>query len=105
MIANRLNAIITLMALTQAGTLGHASGSCLQDVANTPPNAMGPLSCNANDVSLATATNVSIIQNECTADRSGTLTFQATFEIVSNATTRYDVGIYFATDGDPNGNG
>jgi hypothetical protein len=33
------------------------------------------------------------------------VTFTATFEVVLNAKERHDIGIYFVTDGDPNGDG
>lgn len=73
------------------------------------------LTCTANDVRVARATNVDVISGGechtengvkvCTCTQGGNVTFSADYEVVLTAQTRYDVGIYFATDGDPNGDG
>jgi hypothetical protein len=74
------------------------------------------LNCTANDVRVARATNIDIIsggechldqngQKVCTCNLGGNVTFSADYEVVLTAQTRYDVGIYFATDGDPNNDG
>jgi len=73
------------------------SDACMQDIAGFG------LVCTANDVSLARATNITITHAcEYPGD---TVTFMATFETVLTAQARHDIGIYFATDGDPNHDG
>jgi hypothetical protein len=73
------------------------------------------LNCTANDVRVARATNIDIISGGechdesgvkvCTCNQFGNVTFSADYEVVLTAQTRYDIGIYFAVDGDPNGDG
>ena len=71
------------------------------------------LTCTANDVSVARATNISISSGGsctgnppvCTCNQGGAVTFSADYEVVLTAQTRYDIGIYFSTDGDSNGDG
>ena len=63
----------------------------------------GTLNCNANDVQIARATNI-VITDPCSFP-GDSVTFNATFQVVLTAQTRYDIGLYFATDGDPNRNG
>ncbi|MFO7696441.1 MAG: hypothetical protein R6X16_04705 [Anaerolineae bacterium] len=71
---------------------------CMQDVAGFS------LVCSANDVRLSRAMEPILISDPC--DFPGdTVTFMATFETVLTAQARHDIGIYFATDGDPNGDG
>src|SRR5262249_32553230 len=59
------------------------------------------LNCTANDVSVAKATSVSTQQ--CTEGEHFALT--ATFQVNTTATTRYDVGLYFDVNGDPEKDG
>jgi hypothetical protein len=65
------------------------------------------LTCTANDVRVARATNISIASggqcdaNGCSCIQGGQVTFTADYEIALSATARYDIGVYFATDGDP----
>jgi hypothetical protein len=70
------------------------------------------LTCTANDVSVARATNISIsaggscdATGKCTCNQGGNVTFTADYEVVLTAQARYDIGIYFGADGDPNGDG
>jgi uncharacterized repeat protein (TIGR01451 family) len=66
---------------------------CMQDVAGFD------LNCTANDVAIASATNISITDPcEYPGD---SVTFTADFEIVTTAVERHDIGIYFSIDGDP----
>ncbi|MDH3458587.1 MAG: hypothetical protein OER90_17235, partial [Gemmatimonadota bacterium] len=61
------------------------------------------LNCTANDVSLATVTNL-VIDDPC--DFPGDLaTFTATFETVLTAQARHDIGIFFDVAADPEGDG
>jgi hypothetical protein len=73
------------------------------------------LTCTANDVSVARATNIDITAGGechledgvkvCTCNKGGNVTFTADYEVVLTAQARFDVGIYFAADGDPNNDG
>ena len=82
----------------QAYAQMQVDNGCMEELAGSG------LTCAANDVSIATATNIEILDDGC-ADPNDTVTFRATFTVQSTANERYDIGIYFATDGDPNGNG
>lgn len=63
------------------------------------------LTCTANDVTVTTATIVSVDGVPVTADHPATCTLHGTFSFVAQFTvpltaqTRYDVGLYFSTDG------
>jgi hypothetical protein len=73
------------------------------------------LTCTANDVRVATATNIDITSGgscsvvngvkTCTCNQGGNVTFAADYEVLLTAQARYDIGIYFGVDGDPNGDG
>lgn len=83
-----------------------SNNTCMQDVWAQHGNTQ-TLNCTANDVRIATATNVRNVQGEpltqCIAG--STFSFIADFKVVLTAQTRFDVGLYFATDGDPNSDG
>jgi hypothetical protein len=71
---------------------------CMQEVAGFN------LNCTANDVRLASATNITIHDaDEGCAFLGDTVTFTADFEVELTAQARHDIGIYFSKDGDPNG--
>jgi hypothetical protein len=65
------------------------------------------LNCTANDTKLAVVKVVNgvpqISPTECTKDEVFSLT--GTFLLQTNASERYDIGITFSSDGDPNGDG
>jgi Domain of unknown function DUF11 len=65
------------------------------------------LVCTANDIQVAFADNVRDTSGkpltQCTDGQ--TFSFIADFHVTTTASTRYDIGLYFATDGDPNGDG
>lgn len=65
------------------------------------------LNCTANDVSVAFADNIRGIDGQPLAQCiDGTrFSFVADFHVKLTAQTRFDVGMYFATDGDPNHDG
>jgi hypothetical protein len=73
------------------------------------------LNCTANDVRVAEVTNIDIISGgsctgsganrTCTCSEGGTVTFAADYKVELTAQTRYDIGIYFGTDGDSNNDG
>ena len=62
------------------------------------------LNCTANDVMLFDLYNITILDNGCKSEED-TVTFSADFEVTLTAQARYDLGIWFAEDGDPNGDG
>jgi len=59
------------------------------------------LNCTANDVSIAAVNNIQILDDGCTSP-GDTVTFNATWEVKSQANERYDVGLYFASQGQNN---
>jgi hypothetical protein len=86
--------------------------TCIQEVWKAHGNNQN-LQCTAQDVTLSSATNINVITGgscdpvtgECSCDAGGTVTFTADFQMDLTADTRYDVGFYLATDGDPNNDG
>jgi uncharacterized repeat protein (TIGR01451 family) len=81
-----------------------ANTKCMQERAGFA------LNCTANDVSVAGVAKKSDgsydinITDPCSRVNDS-VTFTATFDVVLTAQARHDIGIYFATDGDPNGDG
>ena len=75
--------------------------TCIQDKAGKS------LVCTANDVRIAGAENVRDLQGGPleTCINGQTFSFIADFRVLTGATARYDVGLFFATDGDPNHDG
>jgi len=78
---------------------GTVQNGCIQDTAGFN------LNCTSNDVSVAGVARdasgdplLEILDNGC-AYPGDTVDFSATFDVVLNAQARYDIGIYFATDG------
>ena len=65
------------------------------------------MACTANDVRLTFADNVrstsGVPLTQCVSGER--FSFIADFHVQTIAKTRYDIGLYFATDGDPNGDG
>ena len=92
---------------TRADGAGNADtvleAGCMLDVYNAFGQG-GGLNCTANDVSLATATNIVILDDGC-AFPGDTVEFTADFQVEVTAGSRNDVGIYISLDGDPNGDG
>src|SRR5262245_11292179 len=62
------------------------------------------LVCTANDIQVAFADNIRDTSGnplgQCLSGE--TFSFIADFHVTTTATARYDIGLYFATDGDPN---
>lgn len=71
---------------------------CMADIAGFAVN------CNANDIEIASVTSITILDDGC-AYPGDTVTFTADYLVQLNAQTRYDAALYFARDGDPNGDG
>lgn len=67
------------------------------------------LTCTANDVVVAKVTNIRDTASGEPIDscfQGSTLNFTADFDVqVSGGVTRFDIGLYFSTDGDPNKDG
>ena len=82
---------------------GSTTNGCMEDVYNEYGNANG-LGCNTNDIQVASVTDINIVDDGC-AYVGDTVTFDFTAQIVLTAQARHDIGIYFAIDGDPNGDG
>ena len=98
-----LSASIQPALADDSGNTDIVINGCMEDVYN----AFGPgggLNCTANDVSLARATNIVILDDGC-AFPGNTVTFIADFQVEVTSDASNDVGIYFALDGDPNGDG
>jgi hypothetical protein len=62
------------------------------------------LGCTANDVKIVAARNIIILDDGCKYP-GDTVRFSANFQVESTATTRFDVGLWFAVDGDQNNDG
>ena len=62
------------------------------------------LNCTANDVLLASVTNFEILDDGCISPED-TVYFKADYMVELTTQERYDIGLYFATDGDPNSDG
>jgi hypothetical protein len=94
------------------GPQAASAQSCINEVWQAHNNKQN-VTCTANDVTLSSATNIQISTGgDCNAATgicrcfSGQpLTFSADFQMDLTADTRYDVGFYLATDGDPNSDG
>jgi len=67
-------------------------GSCVQDAVDFG------LNCTANDVSIANVTDVNILDDGCQFP-GDTVSFTATWNVQSTATERYNIGLYFAGEG------
>src|SRR6266568_1721405 len=102
----QMSVLIVVMALGLAVRTASATPTCMQDAWKEHGNTQS-LTCTANDVKIAYADNIRGTDgkalSKCT--KGTTFSFIADFHIVLNAQTRYDIGLYFATDGDPNHNG
>jgi hypothetical protein len=77
------------------------AANCMQE------NAGFSLVCTANDVRIAEASNILDLQGHplTTCIAGETISFTGDFKVLLGAQARYDIGLYFATDGDPNHNG
>jgi hypothetical protein len=83
------------------------AGTCMEDNWHQAGNKQG-LQCTANDVSIAKASNIRdpITKQPITVCNAGQpLSFLADFTVQLTSQTRFDIGLYFAIDGDPNGDG
>jgi hypothetical protein len=79
--------------------VGTNSSTCMQDASGRKQT------CTANDIRLAAAENITIDAGGCKGNPTDTVTFSADFLIELTAQERYDIGVWFATDGDVSLNG
>lgn len=92
------------LAVTQVEASGLSAEVCIQDNWQAHGNKQN-LTCSANDVRVARATNICVHDgmSGCLAESTCTeglnVTFTADFEVELTAQDRYDIGVYFATDG------
>lgn len=88
------------------GVQATLAANCIQDQWKAAGNNQ-KLTCTANDVRVAAASNIRNLAGEpldtCTAG--STFSFIADFDVVLGAQERFDIGLYFATDGDQGGAG
>lgn len=107
MAGSRLKLTISVVAVI-VGSLSHSAfaQSCIDDVWKAHGNTQS-LTCTANDVKVASARNIKGLDgqplSQCVSGQ--VFSFLADFTVQLNAQARYDVGLYFATDGDPNKTG
>lgn len=97
--------LVALFAGASVALAGTITDGCMQDIAGFS------LNCTANDVKIAGVADVDgvpgpdiIILDDGCKYPGDTVDFTATFELETE-TERHDIGIYFATDGDPNNDG
>lgn len=92
------NTIIATTAFTDSASVTTTlSGvACMAD----QPGQTG-LTCTANDISIATVSGITIIGHGCRFP-GDTIDFTANWQIQSNANNRYNVGLWFATNGQTN---
>lgn len=91
---------------TSAAARAASTGTCMQDVWQQHGNTQA-LGCSANDVSVARAVNIRGVDGQplgqCISGQ--TFSFVADFDVRLTSTQRFDIGLYFATDGDSNHDG
>lgn len=100
-----IRAVFALVAAAVTATPAFATGTCVQDEYNSFNGTNKTLSCTANDVSLATASNVVVFQgglndgsNKCIAG--SPFSFTANFAIkTTSSSARSNIGVFFAGAG------
>ncbi len=101
LLLSSLRASAWMIAMSLLAVPLASAQTCIQDKAGKS------LVCTANDVRIASAENVRDLQGmplgTCISGQ--TFSFIADFRVLTGATARYDVGLFFATDGDPNHDG
>jgi hypothetical protein len=83
-----------------------ANTTCMQDIWFQHGNTQN-LTCTANDVTIANASNIRDLAGKPLAQcvQGQVFSFIADFKVRLGAQTRFDIGLYFATDGDGNHDG
>jgi hypothetical protein len=110
----RTGVALTVLTLVGGGLLvgpeAASAQTCINEVWRAHGNNQN-VTCTANDVTLASATNINIttggscVNGVCSCYAGQMVTFTADFRMNLGADTRYDVGFYLATDNDLNGDG
>lgn len=99
-IASLIGLIFIVPQLTSAA-------NCMQDFYQTVGQNGQQLNCNANDVKIAKADNIRDLNgntlSQCISGQK--FSFIADFTVELSVQARYDVGLYFAIDGDNNNDG
>jgi len=102
-----LGVLLLVAGSAGAQTIQINGGGCVDDVALQllGSNAV-PSNCTSNDVTFVLI-GLGSIADACVQQGTDTVTMANLEALVRNTTaqTRYDVGLYVATDGDPNGDG
>ncbi len=94
--------VVAMIAMGLSGTSLQAEtvvAPCMQDAAGFN------LNCTANDIQLSEVTEEDVTIIKPCRYPGDTTTFEAKFTTVLTAKARHDLGIYFAIDGDVNGDG
>jgi len=90
----------------QSSTVAALPNTCMQNVWSQHGNTQS-LNCSSNDVSIASAGNIRDTSGkpltQCVQGQ--VFSFIADFNVRLTAQARYDIGLYFATDGDVNHDG
>jgi hypothetical protein len=83
-----------------------ANNTCMQDVWSQHGNTQS-ITCTANDVSIASAKAIRDLTGKPLTQcvKGQVFSFIADWNVLLTAHTRYDIGLYFATDGDGNRDG
>ena len=89
---------IVLPAAVSAAVVDN-TGGCVSEVSGFS------VQCTANDVQLTTIQPLNILDDGCKNTTGDTVTFNGVAFVSLTAENRYDIGLYFARDGDPNGDG
>ena len=84
--------------LRELATGGTSNTICMEEVYGDK------LSCTAKDIKIVAAKNIAILDDGCKYP-GDTVTFSADFQVESVATNRFDIGLWFAVDGDQNNDG
>lgn len=104
--ARHIAVSITPLAMLVTCLPAAAGTDCIQDQWRANGNRQN-LTCTANDVRVASASNIRDVNGDSldTCIAGSTFSFIADFLVVLGAQARFDIGLYFATDGDENGTG
>lgn len=100
-----ITSALVVGALAAPAFAAVGDGNCMEDRFFNVTR--GHLTCTANDVRIARASNIRDVQgnplSQCVSGQP--FSFIADFTVQLTAQTRYDIGLYFATDGDSNHDG
>ena len=107
----RISRALAIGAIGVMGFIGAAppvlADLCIDDQWKAHDGNTQDLTCTANDVRIAEANNVRELNGDPLTECNGGSTFDfiADFTVELTAQARHDIGLYFATDADPNSDG